>query len=633
MRKLLAQYRVPFGLQQRKTIVLSSLAILSGLMMAVGIYFKQYFVVFVFCVWLCAEALLLRLQPLLRFPRPKKWVRREVSEEDELWQLYYEANENAEIISGLKLSEKLRSDPKDSLKKWAVQFRTLSQLNLLLESKTSLKGKKEIQQNIIFQSNGQLKCQSRSKQALQIHDIQIVSEAALIVSELLYSVQKIAEAEEGSIGREARILIEKVLGFSFEPLRARAFIDRLVDSIQRHSGVPFLILNLLRNGDFEKARELGRAVLANEIEVDEELRSTLYWIAEVEWFAKEKRHEVLDHDSAIRHLYHLCFTNPDRAGFLEIDSQFAGEFGPVNEIVEEGFVFKETLVEAVLETWEKYEGWFDGVFQNVLESMTGRKSKIYDERPNWERYWRQQKGHFSRDYLYVIEGNLCYSSGQLKDAQFCYEKAIEISPKLRSALFNLLMVSAELKDSKTHQKVIASILEEKEWQPLALSNIGNSYLLLGDEQKCIEYYSELKIVKGWEKKTDFYLSVFCFDRGFFEQALNYGVKAHQLNLSDSSISYHLSRCYSALGQKEAALQVFKKVHGEPGSGVKEQHSSWLNFYRFTLERDSGRSEEAVQTLLKIPKDYFQDPDELEAALEFARSRKDLSLLRHLKQYI
>jgi TolA-binding protein len=58
----------------------------------------------------------------------------------------------------------------------------------------------------------------------------------------------------------------------------------------------------------------------------------------------------------------------------------------------------------------------------------------------------------------VIEGNLSYSAEAYKDAKYCYEKAIELSPKLRSALFNLLMVSAKLKDFKTHEWAMHQIV-------------------------------------------------------------------------------------------------------------------------------------------------------------------------------
>ncbi|NBX68435.1 MAG: tetratricopeptide repeat protein [Proteobacteria bacterium] len=616
-------------ISHKRNVALGALGFLCALMLAVGIYYKQFFVVFVFCVWLCAEALLLRLQPLLKWAPRRKISGHETFEEDSLWKLFEEASENSHTICSIKISERLGLENNEKSRRWNLAFKNLLDLKLLLDSPQELRGKKGLQQALLFKASSRKEL-CDSQRHLEIKNINDICEAAMIISELLNRTLSIAETEESRVGEEARGLLENVLGFPFDSLRSRAFIEKLTDALHRNSGAPFLILNLLSRGRYFQARELGRAVLADEVEVSEDLKSTLYWVAEVDWFSKKKKDEILEHDTAIKHLYHLCFTNPDRAGILEIDSQFSSEFGPVNEIIEEGFLFKETLVEALLELWKDYEGWFDGVFQTSLEAMTGRKSKIFDERANWERYWRQEKEQFSRDYLYVVEGNLSYASGQVKDAQYCYERALAISPKLRSAIFNLLMVSAELKDHKTHERIKNLILEEAEWMPLALSSIANSFVLLNDDKKALEYYSELKTHRGWERKTEFYLSVFCFDRGYFDKALTYAIKASELNPSDTSVSFHLSRCYSVLGEKEAALQAFKRSQGPTATEIAPRHTSWLNFYQFTLERDSGRCEEAVQTLMKIPKDYFQDPEELKQAVDFAKDINDFSLLRHLK---
>ena len=72
--------------------------------------------------------------------------------------------------------------------------------------------------------------------------------------------------------------------------------------------------------------------------------------------------------------------------------------------------------------------------------MTQQKSKIYDEWETWDRFWKRESDNFSRDYLYVVEGNLCYSRGLYEDASACYEKALKLNPKLRSAL--LILFSA-----------------------------------------------------------------------------------------------------------------------------------------------------------------------------------------------
>ena len=83
-----------------------------------------------------------------------------------------------------------------------------------------------------------------------------------------------------------------------------------------------------------------------------------------------------------------------------------------------------------------------------------------------------------------------------------------------------------------------------------------------------------------------------------------------------------------LGEKESALGAIKRVRE---SLISPSQAQWLKYYQFTLERDAGLHKEASETLFRIPSEYFQDPDELEAALEFAKDRKDLALLRHLRK--
>jgi tetratricopeptide (TPR) repeat protein len=151
--------------------------------------------------------------------------------------------------------------------------------------------------------------------------------------------------------------------------------------------------------------------------------------------------------------------------------------------------------------------------------------------------------------------------------------------------------------------------------------VGDSYLLLGDRAKADAYYAELAKVPGWASKIDYYRSTFCFENGLFERALEYARRAHERNPTDASIRYHLSLCYNAVGEKDRALDMVKKMDGAP---------QWVHYYRFTLERDSGHVAQASETLMSIPSDYFQDPEEFEAAVEFARANRNLALLRHLK---
>jgi tetratricopeptide (TPR) repeat protein len=391
--------------------------------------------------------------------------------------------------------------------------------------------------------------------------------------------------------------------------------------MQRDSGLPFLVFNLARKGNLAWARTWAQLILTKDVEVDEEIRSVLYWIIELHWFTHEKQAPIADHEESIRYLYHLCFTQPERAGFLEIDSQFFSQFETVNELAREGFLFKETLLEKVMWLWREHEGYFDDIFRGALEAMTEQKSKIYDSRESWERFWKRESENFCRDYLYVVEGNLCYARGHFDDACLYYEKALELNPKLRSALLNVVFCYARLGKEGMHEMTVERIVADDSLLPSALFVAGNSYLLLGNSARAEAYYDELKTFDGWARKTEYYKSTFCYENGLYEKALEYARRAHEQSPTDTSIRYHLSLCYNAVGEKDRALDMVRKVDGAP---------QWLSYYRFTLERDSGRHHDASETLMSIPSDYFEDPEEFEAALEFARTRKDLVLLRHLR---
>jgi tetratricopeptide (TPR) repeat protein len=305
-----------------------------------------------------------------------------------------------------------------------------------------------------------------------------------------------------------------------------------------------------------------------------------------------------------------------------VDSQFFSQFEVINELAQEGFLFRENLVENIFGLWKEYEGLFDVVFQNVLESITQRKSKIYDERENWELFWHRERENFDRDYLYVVEGNLSYANGRFDDALLCYEKALRLNPELRSARLNITFCYAQLGRKEEHRLAAQKIANDRTLQPASLFVAGDSYLLLGDEARADEYYRTLSKDAVWERKVDYYKSTFCYENRLFRLAVKYAEQAHRLNHNDTSMSYHLSLCYNAVGEKDHALDMVKRMPEAP---------EWLNYYRFTLERDSGRHHEASHTLLQIPNEYFQDPDELEAALDFAKLRQDLVLLRHLRR--
>jgi tetratricopeptide (TPR) repeat protein len=415
-----------------------------------------------------------------------------------------------------------------------------------------------------------------------------------------------------------------LFGSPFESLKGSERISTLVDRIQQDRGVAFLIFSLIRQGALSEAREIAKVGLQSGIEIEEEETfNSLYWFAETLWFGQRWSDEKLSYEDSMRLLYHLCFAAPERAGFLEVDSQFFSEFESVNELALEAFSYRETLVENVLTLWGRYEGEFDSLFQRFFETVVGRKSKIFDHRGSWEKAWKKRSESFSREYLFLVEGNLCFAVGDFESAAQFYESALEINPTLRPALLNLLFAYSKLNRMKDHLALAERLASEKSLLPSALYAIGDSFLLAVDEQTADSYFDLLKSQAGWDKKLDYYKSTFCFQHGLFAQSVRFGRAALVKNPGDDAIIYHLSLCHAALGEKAKALEVLNRIE-------KISDLPWLLFFRFTLEKEMGDADAAAKTLSGIPLDYFEDETELDVALSFAKSLQDLGLVRQLK---
>ncbi len=427
----------------------------------------------------------------------------------------------------------------------------------------------------------------------------------------------------------ARKLYLEIFEENFKDAAARAKIESIIDRMQGESACSFLMMNLLQRHDFAQARALGRFLITNKTAENEEFVTTLYWLGELTWFVREDgiSSRPLEYSDVVRNLYHLCFVAPERGGFLEIDSQFYSEFATINEMAREGFLFVDGLFERILGIWKQNLDLFDPIFRNVLESLTGIKSKVHQDVAAWERVWNRAEEGFCRDYLLVVEGNLSYASGEFEDAVACYQRALAINPELRSARLNLLFCYAQLSERTRHEALAKQVVADPRLHPSAWYVVGNSFLLVGDVKAAEEYYEPLRKLKSWEGKVDFYKSTFCFEHAMWHEALHFAKLAHQQNPSDSSIRYHLSLCFDRLGKKEKALDALRGV-GE------ELFSDWLNFYRFTLERDSGLNGVAGQTLKQVSAQYFkQETDDWQQAIEYAKDTNDLELLRHLKSIV
>ncbi|MBY0369122.1 hypothetical protein K2X33_00450, partial [bacterium] len=159
--------------------------------------------------------------------------------------------------------------------------------------------------------------------------------------------------------------------------------------------------------------------------------------------------------------------------------------------------------------------------------------------------------------------------------------------------------------------------------PTVLATIGNAYLLLGELDSADALYERLAAQPGWENRADFYRSQFCYQNGLFEEALSSALIARAAKPEDAAVAYHLSLCFDALGKKQEAWESIEVLELE---GL-----DWLRFYRFQLERDLGKTAEAVHTLRGISLEFFEEPADYDAALAFARESQDFDLMRHLRK--
>ena len=589
---------------QRRLFVGFLLLLVTGTIL-VGLWYEHYYAVSAFLVWLVVEASLGRFSPW-------QWAPRRALTYKSLMSLYHQTDDHAQI----QLAESLRRVEASSQgpeKEWLQEFRVLVSIKALIHKK-----KTHWRQAFMYEATPTFSTPDDDP----IPTASEITEAASHVADRLWQLQEVCSGKFPELRAEARKLYRHITGDVFDPDTSLAIVNGMCDSMQRDYGISFLILNLIRSGNWQWARKIAKGLL-NEyesLEIEEELRSGLYWMSEIYWFTHQRGTVITDYDSSIRYIYHLCFTQAERTGFLEVDSRYYSQFEAINELAREGFLFKEVLIETLIDTWSSHEGYFDGVFQLVMESMTLQKNKIYDEQSHWQRFWEREKESFSRDFLYLIEGNLCFAQGHYEDAYHFYERALQLNPELKPATFNSLLAAAKF-DTHEHQQIVDRILGQRKMLPQAYYRIGNSFLLIGQVDKAETYFEKLRNYPEWKNKTDYYASIFCFEHGLYSNALEYAKRAFERD-NNSSIRYHLSLCFNAMGEKEMALKAVRDL---------EQGPEWLRFYRFTLERDVGKAGEASKTLLEISSDYFNDPEELDAAIDFAKGRKDLVLLRHLKK--
>lgn len=439
-------------------------------------------------------------------------------------------------------------------------------------------------------------------------EITDVAQAALDISELYWKMYELASGGFGDLTLQARALYRELRGEAFQRERAREWIEPMTDRMQAQ-GIVFAVLNC----HAMKRSALARNLLSNVVSREE--FSTLHWITEVLCFEPKN----FGYEESLRYLYHQCLSHPEAAEFLEVDSPYFPQLTPVSEMAREGFCFREVFVDSVLILWEETPG-FDAVFCEVLRHVLQTQNKILERKDSWIRYWEGMRDSFSREYLWLVEGNLAYAIGDYRVAWECYQEALKLEPQLMVAKLNRVLVTAKLMDIKLHQDALTAIAFSDD--PRAFYVAADSFLLLGNKEAAERLFEKLRKIPGWQSRVDYYASVFCFENGLIDLSIQYAEAALQRDSMNPLNRFHLSQVYHASGDEDRALQVIQGLEAPP---------AWVMFYRFTIERDAGLLENATKTLKTVPREFFTNASDLEAAIEHARRTQDLSLLRDLKK--
>lgn len=364
------------------------------------------------------------------------------------------------------------------------------------------------------------------------------------------------------------------------------------------NGIVLSVLSLIKNRDFITLKQTLERLFKEENSLDEQTLNTLYWMSEIYIFLNEYEEKQMNLDDHVRQIFPILLVSPERSYFLEMDSRYFSQFKMINEYAEEALLFKDVLMEQILELKETYAGFFEELFANVLALLTKKE-----------------------EYFFVVQGNLSILSKDYFQAEKYYRMALDVNPDLYSANLNLLFVYALLKDTQKHEAHIERLLFlNAPKEPLYLS-IANSYLLMDELSKSEQYARRLNGNIDWDKKIDFYLSTFCYEHGLYELALKYAKTAFELRPENHEVIFHYSCCLKALNKKPEALEVLKKLETRP---------DWMEYFRFTLLRDIGQTQAATETLMNLPREYFEE-QEYDDAVSYARKQMDLSLLRHLRK--
>lgn len=439
------------------------------------------------------------------------------------------------------------------------------------------------------------------------------------VAKLLWRLFDILSQEKHPFLKEAERFHKIIFKSSFDKLTLKNQFTELTDRILHEEGFPYFVLASLTQMPLAWVHGYLNDLLPQKSLTLTESEKSLYWFSEILLFIQKHKESPLNERELLKNIYPVIFLTPERGGLLEIDGPFYQEFEMIQEMVKEGLLYREELIDSLFELWSRFENWFDQPFLTLFEEFFPLQNKVYQHLETLSKVWDRERESFSKDYLWVIEANLSYWHGDYASAQFFLEKALNQSPQLLVARINLLFVLARLKNSVALEKEVQWLKKVfSTIPPQVLFSIAGSFLILKDFKSANQ---NLEILRKEEiKNLDLQVSIFCLDQGFADLALEFAKQASLVS-QESSVAYQLSRCYEKLGEKETALSTL--------SSISQMQDSML-FYRFTLQRDLGLYSEAEEGLKNLSRNQLEER-ELEEVIRFSKERNNLSLLRQFKK--
>ncbi len=161
-----------------------------------------------------------------------------------------------------------------------------------------------------------------------------------------------------------------------------------------------------------------------------------------------------------------------------------------------------------------------------------------------------------------IVGNLGVAhqmAGRLDEAIICFERALALRPGLDGPLLSLATVCFLAGDHRGARAAAAALLARKPEEAAAISLLGLIEMASGDKDAAERHLRHALALDSGDAAALRALSIFCFERHRFAEALALAERARIAAPLDIDALEHLARCLAALGRYDEAEAACRKV--------------------------------------------------------------------------